>query len=105
MTPEQAIEYALSVEEEPEEEPAPPGGPSSTATTTTAPPPSYPGGLSAREAEVLKLVAKGLTDAQVAEKLFISPRTVSGHLTSVYDKLGVRSRAAATRFAAEHDLL
>ena len=109
MTPEQAVEYALSVEEEPEEEPAPPlappGAPSTSATTTIAPPPSYPGGLSAREAEVLKLVAKGLTDAQVAEKLFISPRTVSGHLTSVYDKLGVNSRAAATRFAAEHDLL
>ena len=108
MTPEQAVEYALKVEEEqeePEEEQAPPGAPSTSATTTIAPPPSYPGGLSAREAEVLKLVAKGLTDAQVAEKLFISPRTVSGHLTSVYDKLGVNSRPAATRFAAEHDLL
>ncbi|MCA1731695.1 MAG: LuxR C-terminal-related transcriptional regulator, partial [Actinobacteria bacterium] len=94
MTPEQAVEYALKVEEE-----------KSASPSTTAPPPSYPAGLSVREAEVLKLVAKGLTDTQVAEELFISPRTVSGHLTSVYGKLGVSSRAAATRFAAEHDLL
>ena len=51
------------------------------------------GGLSVREVEVLQLVAKGLTDADVAEALFISPRTVARHLQSVYNKLGVNSRA------------
>jgi DNA-binding NarL/FixJ family response regulator len=60
--------------------------------------------LTAREVEVLRLVAEGLTDAQVAERLVLSPRTVSQHLRSVYNKLGVSSRAAATRFAIEHRL-
>ena len=61
-------------------------------------------GLTAREGEVLRLVAQGLTDAQVAEQLVISPRTVNWHLTSIYSKLGVSSRSAAARFAVEHHL-
>lgn len=65
---------------------------------------SFPGGLTAREVAVLRLVAQGLTDAQVAEQLVLSPRTVSTHLTSIYGKLGVSSRSAATRFAVEHGL-
>ncbi len=64
----------------------------------------YPAGLTAREVEVLRLVAQGLTDAQVAERLVVSPRTVTTHLTSIYNKLGVNSRVAATRFAVEHHL-
>lgn len=67
--------------------------------------PSYPAGLSNREVQVLCLVAQGLTDAQVADQLIISTRTVTTHLTSIYNKLGVNSRAAATRFAVEHALL
>ncbi len=55
--------------------------------------------------EVLQQVAVGLTDAQVAERLVISVRTVNRHLTSIYNKLGVNSRAAATRFAVEHRLV
>jgi DNA-binding CsgD family transcriptional regulator len=69
-----------------------------------APRPRHPAGLSAREVEVLRLVADGLTDAEVAERLFLSRRTVSTHLTSIYTKLGVSSRAAATRFAVENGL-
>jgi DNA-binding NarL/FixJ family response regulator len=65
----------------------------------------YPAGLSAREVEVLRLVAAGLTDGEVAERLFISVRTVNAHLRAIYRKAGVPSRAAASRFAAEHDLL
>jgi len=65
----------------------------------------FPAGLTQREVEVLHLVAQGLTDGAVAERLFISPRTVSQHLRSIYGKLGVASRAAATRFAVEHDLV
>ncbi len=57
-----------------------------------------------REVEVLGLVAAGLTNAQVAQRLFLSPRTVHRHLNSIYHKLGVSSRSAATRFAIEHDL-
>jgi DNA-binding CsgD family transcriptional regulator len=63
-----------------------------------------PAGLTPREIEVLCLVAKGMTDAEVANKLYISPRTVSQHLRSVYGKLDVSSRSAATRFAIEHNL-
>ena len=61
-------------------------------------PPTYPGGLSLREIEVLRLVANGLTNAQVAERLFLSPRTVNAHLTTIYTKLNVPSRAGAIRF-------
>ena len=67
--------------------------------------PTYPAGLTTREVEVLRLVAQGLTDSQVAEQLVISHRTVTTHLTSIYNKLGINSRAAAARFAAEHQLV
>jgi DNA-binding NarL/FixJ family response regulator len=65
----------------------------------------YPAGLTAREVEVLRLVALGLTDAEAAERLFLSVRTVNAHLRSIYRKLEVSSRAAAGRFAAENGLL
>ncbi len=58
--------------------------------------------MNAREVEILRLVVQGLTDAQIAEQLVISPHTVNWHLTSIYSKLGVSSRAAATRYAIEH---
>lgn len=61
-------------------------------------------GLTPRELEVLCLIAQGLTDAEVADQLFLSPRTVSTHLTSIYGKLGVSSRTAAARIAIEHGL-
>ncbi len=67
--------------------------------------PTSPAGLTAREMEVLRLVVQGLTDAQVAEQLVISPRTVNWHLTSIYSKLQVTSRSAATRYALEHHLV
>ena len=90
MTLAEAVEYALDREE-----------PTASSTPGAS---SYPAGLSAREAEVLKLVAKGLTNAQIAQELFISPNTVNRHLNSIYRKLGVSSRAVATRFAIEHGL-
>jgi ATP/maltotriose-dependent transcriptional regulator MalT len=61
--------------------------------------------LTARELEVLRLLTQGLSDAQIAEHLVISPRTVNHHTTSLYSKLGVSSRAGATRAAIEHHLL
>jgi DNA-binding NarL/FixJ family response regulator len=75
------------------------------STSSAASPSGYPGDLTAREVEVLGLVAQGMTNAQIAERLFLSPRTVSTHLTSIYHKLGVASRAAAVRFASEHNLV
>ena len=68
-------------------------------------PATYPGGLTAREVEVLRLVARGLTDTQVAQQLVISRRTVNAHLTTIYGKLQISSRSAATRYALEHHLL
>ena len=91
MTQQEVVEYALESKPSEEEE-----LPSER---------SYPAGLSAREAKVLKRVASGLTNAQVASELFISPHTVNRHLNSIYRKLGVGSRAAATRFAIEQNLV
>jgi DNA-binding CsgD family transcriptional regulator len=64
-----------------------------------------PNDLSEREVEVLRLVARGLSDAQVAELLVISPRTVNAHLRSIYSKLNITSRHAATLFALEQRLI
>ena len=61
--------------------------------------------LTVREVEVLRLVARGLTNEQVAEQIIISSRTVNSHLTSIYSKIGVSSRSAATRYAIEHKLV
>ncbi|HLZ58178.1 MAG TPA: tetratricopeptide repeat protein [Ktedonosporobacter sp.] len=63
-----------------------------------------PDELTDRETEVLHSVAMGLTNAQIAEHLVISPRTVQAHLSSIYSKIGVTSRSAATRYAIEHQL-
>jgi DNA-binding NarL/FixJ family response regulator len=87
---EEAIQYALSAEE-----------PSATSPSSA---PEHPGGLTLREVEVLGLVAEGMTSARIAEELFVSPRTVEAHVASIYHKLGVSSRSAATRFALEHGL-
>ena len=66
---------------------------------------SYPDGLTAREGEVLRLLAQGMTSAQIAEQLIISVVTVNFHVRSIYSKLGVTSRAAAARYAVEHHLV
>lgn len=60
--------------------------------------------LSARETEVLRLVARGATNKEVAAELFVSEHTVARHLSNIYTKLGVGSRSAATAFAYEHSL-
>jgi DNA-binding NarL/FixJ family response regulator len=54
---------------------------------------------------VLRLVATGRSNRKVAEELFISEHTVARHLQNIFAKLGVSSRAAATAFAVEHDLV
>lgn len=63
-----------------------------------------PGGLSAREAEVIRLIARGQTNRQIAAALGISERTVDRHVSNIFAKLGVSSRAAATAFAVERGL-
>jgi DNA-binding CsgD family transcriptional regulator len=61
-------------------------------------------GLTLREVEIIRLLAAGLTNRQIAERLGLSVRTVDAHLRSIYAKLGVKSRSAATRYAVEHQL-
>src|SRR5262249_12028241 len=64
-----------------------------------------PEGLTRCELDVLRLLAQGLRSAQIAEQLVISITTVNSHLRSIYGKLGVKCRAAATRYAIEHHLV
>ena len=64
-----------------------------------------PGGLSRREIEVLRLVADGRTAGEVATQLFISSRTAEHHIQNIYTKIGVSSRAAATRWAVKHQVV
>jgi predicted ATPase/DNA-binding CsgD family transcriptional regulator len=94
MTPEQALAA-------PEKAPAP------VPHTSVSPPaaPTYPDGLTAREVEVLQLLAAGKTVAEIAERLVISPRTVTTHITTIYRKIQVSTRSAATRYAIEQKLV
>lgn len=91
MTLEQAIEYALH------SEPALPAPKSPLAT--------YPAGLTEREVEVLRWLARGLSNQEIADKLVLSKRTVHAHLRSIYGKLDVTTRSAATRVAVEHKIV
>ena len=91
MTPEQAL-AALQRKEMPQQGLA--AKPSAT----------YPARLTGREVEVLRLLAKGLTIAQIAEQLIISFHTANAHVRSIYKKLEVTSRSAAARYALEHHL-
>jgi HD-GYP domain-containing protein (c-di-GMP phosphodiesterase class II) len=64
-----------------------------------------PAGLTRREVEVLTLVARGLTNREIAERLVISPKTVANHVEHIYAKIGASTRAAASLFAMRHGLL
>jgi HD-GYP domain-containing protein (c-di-GMP phosphodiesterase class II)/DNA-binding CsgD family transcriptional regulator len=67
--------------------------------------PRWPADLTDREVEVLRLIARGRSNRQVAELLVVSPKTVGRHVENLYRKIGVSSRAAAALFAMEHGLL
>jgi HD-GYP domain-containing protein (c-di-GMP phosphodiesterase class II) len=64
-----------------------------------------PAGLTSREVEVLRLVARGLSSKEVASRLVISPKTARNHIEHIYSKIGVSNRAAAGLFAMQHGLL
>ncbi len=76
--------------------------PPSTARQPSA---RAPAGLTKRELEVLRLLTAGLTNRQIAERLVVSLPTVNTHVASIFNKLGVNSRSAATRYAVEHQLV
>ncbi|MGH3455724.1 MAG: response regulator transcription factor, partial [Nocardioidaceae bacterium] len=61
--------------------------------------------LSPREVDILRLVAQGLSNTEIAERLFLSPHTVHRHVANIRTKLGVPSRAAAVGYATRHGLL
>jgi len=64
----------------------------------------HPGDLTRRELEVLRLVAQGLSIREISRRLFIAAKTADNHIQHIYIKIGVSSRAAATRWAIEHDV-
>jgi DNA-binding CsgD family transcriptional regulator len=75
------------------------------ALMLTAPGPPQPAALSARERELVTLVAQGRTNAQIAAQLYISVRTVGSHLDRIRDKTGCRRRADLTRLALTEGLV
>ena len=66
---------------------------------------SWPLGLTDREVEVLRAITRGLANKQIARELHISEATVHTHVINLYGKVGVNTRAGATLFAFEHDLI
>ena len=69
-----------------------------------APPRNLPDGLTQREAEILCLIARGQTNPDIAAELFLSAHTVKSHINRIFAKTGSADRAAAIRYAREHDL-
>ena len=78
------------------------GVPANNATPAHTP--AYPAGLTAREVEVLRLVAQGLTSGEIARELKNSEKTVAHHLTHIFNKTTSENRAAAVAFAIHHGL-
>ncbi|MSQ06120.1 MAG: response regulator transcription factor [Dehalococcoidia bacterium] len=74
------------------------------AESTPARAPAYPGGLSQREVEVLRLIALGRSNPEIAEGLFISPNTVAHHVTNILNKTGTSNRTEAATYATRHGL-
>ena len=67
--------------------------------------PAYPGGLIQREVEVLRLVAAGRTDREIAEELIIGVRTVNTHVSNILNKTGAANRAEAVNYANQNGLV
>ncbi|GCE06006.1 LuxR C-terminal-related transcriptional regulator [Dictyobacter aurantiacus] len=99
MTPTQAL-LASFPEAPARQETATPAAPNTRLNLSM-----YPDQLTPRQVEILRLLAEGLTDKEIAERLSISPRTVNAHLNKIYPKINVSTRSAATRYAVERKLI
>ncbi|HEV2659621.1 MAG TPA: tetratricopeptide repeat protein, partial [Ktedonobacteraceae bacterium] len=98
MTPEQAITSQGN------KIGAPLASPATTSSSMHSTASTYPAGLTAREVEVLRLVARGLTSGEIALELKISEKTVAHHLTHIFNKTSSENRAAAAAYAIRHGL-
>lgn len=85
--------------------PTPPAGSTGAAPQVGAAPTALPAGLSAREGEVLRLIAAGRTNREIATGLFVSEATVKTHVNNIFGKLQVRDRAQAVHYAFTHGLV
>jgi predicted ATPase/DNA-binding CsgD family transcriptional regulator/tRNA A-37 threonylcarbamoyl transferase component Bud32 len=99
MTPEQVLSTEAQTPRRKQVQPL------SAARPLPAPAPIIPGELTARELEVLRLLAQSMSNRQIGEQMALSPSTVGGYVQRIYDKLAIHSRSAATRFALEHHLI
>ncbi|MFG2910609.1 response regulator [Kitasatospora sp. NPDC048286] len=81
-----------------------PTGSGKTAERPAARPGELPDGLTVREAEVLALIAEGLSNAEIARRLFVSPATVKTHINNLFAKTAVRDRAQAVAYAFRHGI-
>lgn len=82
-----------------------PRGRGAIGGTKEAAPQQNPGGLTERELSILKLVAEGLSNLDIASKLYVTEQTVKFHLSNIYRKLGVGNRTEATRYAYRNNLI
>ncbi|MGH3203326.1 MAG: response regulator [Streptosporangiaceae bacterium] len=84
---------------------ASPGGtPAGPGPAPATRPPDPPDGLTQREAEILSLIARGLTNGEIAERLFLSNHTIKTHINRIFAKTGSRDRVAAIAYAQRHDI-
>ncbi|HJZ29214.1 MAG TPA: response regulator transcription factor [Streptosporangiaceae bacterium] len=84
---------------------APPGGTSAAPGSPPATrPPDPPDGLTQREVEILSLIAQGLTNGEIAERLFLSNHTIKTHINRIFAKTGSRDRVAAIAYAQRHNI-
>jgi DNA-binding NarL/FixJ family response regulator len=93
---------AASAASRPEPDPAASTATASTATASAATAP--PAGLTRRELEILSLIARGLTNPEIAAQLFLSNHTVKTHIGRIFAKTGSRDRAAAIGYAHRHNI-